>query len=165
MVVVDSSALIPLARVGRLGLIDAAFEAVQTPEPVAEEVLVDGQPGTAALDSFFDGVSVVEMPSRAEEVAQLEGIARADAAVVLCAADADARLLANDKALVDVARTHGVECWWVTTLLLHCTAADILSAAEATDVLYELVDEGMNLDPTVYARVQRELEKRANRNG
>jgi polyhydroxyalkanoate synthesis regulator phasin len=47
----------------------------------------------------------------------------------------------------------------VTTLLLKCTKDGELTADEATDVLYDLVDEGMNLHPKVYAQVQKKLQE------
>ena len=159
MVVVDSSALIPLAWVGRLDLVSATFDDVRTTEAVREEVLTEGKRGTAALDAFLEDVTIHETPATADEVASLEGIAVADAAVILLAAADEEILLANDKGLIEVARSHGVECWWVTTLLLRCTNEGDLSADEATDVLYELVDEGMNLHPKVYAQVQKKLRE------
>ena len=159
MVVVDSSALIPLAWVGRLDLITDRFDEVRTTEGVRGEVLVEGKPGTAALDSFLDEVTVRETPSNAERVAQLEGIAVTDAAVVLLAAETDDPLLANDGALVDVGRAHGVDCWWVTTLLLAAADDGTLTAEAATDLLYDLVDEGMNLHPRVYTQIQSKLRE------
>ncbi|WP_136689109.1 hypothetical protein [Halorhabdus amylolytica] len=159
MVVVDSSALIPLAWVGHLDLIGSAFEDVRTTKPVQDEVLTEGKRGTAALDDFLETVAVHEPPDAADNVASLEGIAVADASVILLAEDDEEILIANDKGLIEVARSHGVECWWVTTLLLHCTKNGELTASEATDVLYELVDEGMNLHPKVYAQVQRKLRE------
>jgi len=159
MVVVDSSALIPLAWVGRLDLIETRFDDIRTTAGVREEVLVEGKRGTATLDSFLDEVAVRETPANADRVAQLEGIAVTDAAVVLLAADADEPLLANDGALVDVGQAHGVDCWWVTTLLLASTADGTMTADEATDVLYDLVDEGMNLHPRVYTQVQSKLRE------
>ncbi|MFB6168835.1 MAG: hypothetical protein ABEJ43_08310 [Haloferacaceae archaeon] len=87
----------------------------------------------------------------------MEGIAVADASVILLAADDGAVLLANDKGLIEVARSHGVECWWVTTLLLRCTRDGTVTTDEATDVLYDLVNEGMNLYPKVYTQVQKKL--------
>jgi predicted nucleic acid-binding protein len=157
MVVLDSSALIPLARVGCLDLVLAAYEELRTVEGVESEVLVPGKPGTAALESFLDDVEVRETPTDAEYVAELEGVAETDAAVVLLAADLDDRILANDRGLIVVARSHDIEHDWVTTLPLHCTSRGILSAEEANDVLYELVDVGMTLDPKVYVRIQKEL--------
>jgi predicted nucleic acid-binding protein len=159
MVVLDSSALIPLAWVGRLDLVPTAFDDIRTTAAVREEVTAEGKRGTAALDDFLSEVAVHEAPDSADEVASMEGIAVADASVILLASAEDEPLLANDKALIEVARTHGVECWWVTTLLLSCTKDGELSAAEASDVLYDLVDEGMNLHPKVYSQVQQKLRE------
>ena len=159
MVVVDSSALIPLAWVGRLDLVSTAFDEVRTTEEVREEVLTERKRGTAVLDEFLEGVAVHDTPARADEVASMEGIAVADASVILLAEYDEELLLANDKGLIAVARSHGVECWWVTTLLLSCTKGGDLTADEATDVLYDLVDEGMNLHPKVYAQVQKKLQE------
>lgn len=155
MVVVDSSALIPLAWIGRLDLISIAFDDIRTTEEVRKEVLTKGKRGTAALDEFLADVAVYDTPARGDEVASMEGIAVADASVILRAADGEEILLANDKGLIEVARSHGVECWWVTTLLLRCTKEGDVTAQEATEILYDLVDEGMNLHPKVYAKVQK----------
>jgi predicted nucleic acid-binding protein len=159
MVVVDSSALIPLAWVGRLDLITTTFDELQTPEGVREEVLTEGKRGTAALDEFLEDIVVRDTPDAAAEVASMEGLTVTDASVILLAEDDAAILLANDKGLIEVARSHGIDCWWVTTLLLRCTKAGDLTADEATDLLYDLVNEGMNLHPKVYARVQQKLRE------
>lgn len=160
MVVLDSSALIPLSWVSRLDLVDEAFSALRTTEGVREEVLVEGKPGTVPLRTFLEDVEIYETPADASGVAELSGSAETDAAVVLLAEDRGEPLLANDRGLIDVARTHGVDCWWVTTLLLERTAAGHLSADAATDILYDLVTEGMNLHPAVYARVEQALQER-----
>jgi predicted nucleic acid-binding protein len=159
MVVVDGSTLIPLAWVGRLELLHTVFERVETTTEVRDEVLVEGERGTAALESFLQDVTVHETTDDAERLARLEGVALGDASVVLLAEEGDARLLANDRGLIEVARSRGVDCWWVTTLLLKCVKDGHLSRDEASDVLYDLVDEGMNLSPKVYTRVQREFER------
>ena len=159
MVVADSSALIPLAWVGRLELISAAFDDIRTTEDVRDEVLTEGQRGTAALDEFLSDVPVRETPARAEEVASMEGLAAADASVILVAENTGESLLANDKGLIEVARSHGVECWWVTTLLLDRTKNGEVTAEEATDILYDLVNEGMNLQPRVYTQVEKKLRE------
>lgn len=159
MVVFDSSALIPLARIGCLDLLYGAYDDLRTVDGVVSEVLVPGKPGTGPLESFLADVVVHEAPTDASHAADLEGIAKTDAAVVLLASTLDDCLLTNDRALIVVARGHGVECDWVTTLLLRCTARGILGAEEARDVLYELVDTGMNLDPRVYVHVQDKLDE------
>lgn len=159
MVVVDSSALIPLAWIGRLDLISKSFDDVRTAEDVREEVLTEGKRGTAKLSDFLDDAAIEETPAEAEEVAQLEGIAVGDASVILLADDGDQTLLANDKGLIEVARSHGVTCWWVTTLLLSCRKEGLVTTEESKDVLYNLVDEGMNLHPKLYAQVHDKLEE------
>jgi len=159
MVVVDSSALIPLAWVGRLDLISTTFDDVRTTAEVQEEVLTEGKRGTAALDDFLADVAIHDTPDRADEVASMEGIAVADSSVILLAEADEEILLANDKGLIKVARSHGVECWWVTTLLLSCTKEGSLTSEEATDLLYDLVDEGMNIHPKVYTQVQKKLRE------
>lgn len=159
MVVVDSSALIPFAWVGRLDLVSAAFDDIRTTEGVREEALTEGKRGTAALAELLADIAVHDTPDRADEVASMEGIALADASVILLAEGDEDILLANDKGLIEIARSHGVECWWVTTLLLSCTKESDLTAKEATDVLYDLVNEGMNLHPKVYAHVQKKLRE------
>ncbi|AWB27986.1 hypothetical protein [Halococcoides cellulosivorans] len=158
MVVLDSSALIPLAWVGRLDLVVTTFEDCRTTEDVRDEVLTEGKRGTAALEAFLADVAVHDTPAEAEEIASMEGIAVADASVILLAEDEEV-LLANDKGLIAVARSHGIDCWWVTTLLLSATKAGDLTATEATDLLYDLVNEGMNLHPTVYSQVQKKLRE------
>ena len=110
MVVVDSSALIPLSWVSRLDLITATYDEIRTTEHVRDEVLTEGKRGTVALKSFLGDVSIHETSSDAKEVASLEGIAVADASVIVLADDMCAVLLANDKGLINVARSHGVEC-------------------------------------------------------
>jgi len=118
MVVVDSSALIPLAWIGRLDLVSTAFDDIRTTEGVCDEVLTEGKRGTAALDEFLGGIAVHDTPDRADEVASMEGIAGADASVILLTED-----------------------------------------DEATDVLYDLVDEEMNLHTRVYAQVHKKLRE------
>lgn len=159
MVVVDSSALIPLSWVGRLDLIEETFDEILTTEGVQAELLTGGKRGTAALKAFLDGSEVLKPHPDAEEVAQLEGVTATDASVILTAEDGEEVLLANDKGLINIGRSHNVECWWVTTLLLKCTKQGTLSGDEASDLLYDLVDEGMNLHPKLYSKVQKKLEE------
>lgn len=132
------------------------FDEVYTTQGVRDEVLVEGKRGTVALETFLEEVTVHPTPDEDQRVAEL-GVATTDAAVVLLAEAADEQLLANDKALIEIARSHGVDSWWVTTLLPKTTQDGVLMDEDAAGLLYDLVDEGMNLHPRVYTKVQAEL--------
>jgi predicted nucleic acid-binding protein len=74
---VDSSALIPLAWVGRLDLLADVFGEIRTTEDVRDEVLTKGKRGTAALEEFLDDASIHAQPAQTNEVGSLEEIAAA----------------------------------------------------------------------------------------
>lgn len=42
--------------------------------------------------------------------------------------------------------------------MIACANDGTVTGSEAADILYDLVGEGMNLHPKVYAKLQRELE-------
>lgn len=158
MVIVDSSALIPLARAGQLDLITAVFEVCHITEEIVDEVVVEGKRGSSALQTFVEGCEIHGMPDEATQVADLEGITTADASVILVAQSRDEILLANDKGLIEVARSLDVEVWWVTTLLLKARVDGVLDTTEAIVILQDLVEVGMNLHPRVYAQVHSALQ-------
>ncbi|MDZ7687152.1 MAG: hypothetical protein U5J64_00255 [Halobacteriales archaeon] len=165
MVVLDSSALIHLAQADGLWLIQEVYDRLRTTEGVYEETVgetadVGGwKPGASEIREFLEDCHVHEEDDTADEVAEMEGVSETDAALVLRAREEDEILLTNDKALVGVARAKGVETDWVTTLLLRATKRDIIGAEGAKDTLYELVNSGMNLSPSVYTKVRRRLDE------
>ena len=158
MVVVDSSALIPLARAGRLKLLTAVFDACHVTEEIVDEIVVEGKRGSSALQTFVERCEIHGMPDDAPRMAELEGITAADASVILLAQSRGDKLLANDKGLIEVARSLDIEVWWVTTLLLKCRKDRLIYADEAIELLQDLVDEGMNLHPKVYSQVHSALQ-------
>lgn len=90
-------------------------------------------------------------------IAELEGIAVPDVAVIIMAERHKDVLLVNDKALIQVARSRGVQCYWLTTFLLHCVRRDVLSAKEGKQFLHDLIQEGMMLSTKVYARLLQKI--------
>ena len=157
MVVIDSSALIPLARTGQLELVTAMFDSCHVTEEIVDEVVVEGKRGSSAVQTFIKGCEVHGMPDDATQVAELEGITAADASVILIAQSRGDTLLANDKGLIEVARSLDVEIFWVTTLLLKARRDGALDTDEAVELLQDLVEEGMNLHPKVYSKIHSAL--------
>lgn len=161
MVVVDSSALIPLARAGKLELIEKVYEEIHAPEEVYRETVEEGKgkQGTAELKEFFQDIDLSRSKDeRIENIAEMEGVAKADVSVVLLAERKNEVLLANDRGLIDFARMRQVETDWVTTLILRAVKENVLDKEGGKEALYNLVDSGMNLKNKVYSRILREID-------
>lgn len=160
MVVVDSSALIPLARSGNLSLVGESYENIFAVEEVKDETVAPGKRGSSELDEAFSDWIEVEEVESSSDLAEMEGIEETDARAIMLAEKLDEELLANDKALVKVARTRGIETVWPTTLILRSVDRGRKSSEEAEQVLYDLVNNGMNLSTQVYSQIQKEIRQR-----
>ncbi len=68
-------------------------------------------------------------------------------------------LLCNDYALVIVARSKGIECWWLTTFILRCIEKKVMPKEEAKQTLFELVESGMRLSNEVYSAILTEMDR------
>jgi len=162
MVVLDSSALIHLAQADGLWLIGEVYEETRTTEGVFRETVEEGggrKPGASEISGVLEGCPVHKEDDSAADIAKTEGVSETDAALILLALEKDEILLTNDKALVGVARAKGVEPDWVTTFLLRAAKQEVMSSEEAKEILYELVNSGMNLSPSVYTKVRRRLDE------
>lgn len=161
MVVVDSSVLVPLARIGRLNLLKDFFKDVKTVEGVYSECVLEarGKPGTSEIkEACDDWIKVVEV-EEVKEMAELEGVERTDASLILLSRKQDDKLLSNDYALIALGRSKGIECWWLTTLILKMVKKGMMKQKEAKQILFDLIRAGMRLKPEVYATILREIER------
>jgi predicted nucleic acid-binding protein len=162
MAVLDSSALIHLAQADGLWLIDEVYEEPLTTEGVFRETVEEGggrKPGASEISELLEDCPAHEEDDSAADIAEAEGVSETDAALILLALEEDEILLTNDKALVGVAGAKGVEPDWVTTVLLRAAKQGVVGSEEAKEMLYELVNSGMNLSPSVYTKVRRRLDE------
>ncbi|MFW6142366.1 MAG: hypothetical protein ACOC53_07390 [Candidatus Saliniplasma sp.] len=81
-----------------------------------------------------------------------------NASFSVTAEDSCSTLLTNDRALVLVARSRGLEYYWLTTLVLKAVKEDELGKVEAKDLLTELIRAGMNLKPQVYSLLLKKID-------
>lgn len=162
MVVIDSSVLIPLAKAGSMDLVRKSFEEVITTEDVYVEVVEEGKgkKGTSKLKEAFESwISKKKVDTeKVEEIAELEGIAPADASLLILAENTSSNLLTNDRALILVAKSRDIEYYWLTTLLLKATKEGKLEKSESKELLEELVNVGVHLKPQVYSKVLKKIE-------
>ncbi len=157
MVVIDSSVLIPLSKIGQLELIRDNFEEVITTEYVYDEVVEEGRgrKGTWKIKGSFEEWIEIKAVDRgvARDIAEFEGITAADASLLILAEGTSSVLLTNDRALIMIAKTRNIEYYWLTTLILKSTKEGKIKATEGKAILTDLVDAGMNLKPRVYSRI------------
>lgn len=159
---VDSSALIPLSRAGRLALLRELYGRVRTTEEVRRECVDEGagRPGQAALEEAFGRwIDVVPAPPRARRLARSEGLEVADAALLAACETRGEELLTNDYLLMRVAGARGVRGRWLTGVVIEATRRAILGPREAKDLMARLMQEGLRLSPEVYSAVLAALEE------
>ncbi len=169
MTVCDSGPLIHLARVGELQLLRRLFGEVIIPNSVYEEVVVEARrlrkPGVAAVEaevrSGWLRVSKIRTPDiqPVSRLAEEESLTVADAEVLYLAMREEKQLITNDRRLVAVARTLGVEPLWITSLLLLAVRRKIIPRVEAQDLLRRLIRSGLHLRPEVYDEILDGLER------
>jgi len=163
MVVVDSSGLIPLAKTGWLKLIRDNFNEIITTDHIYNETVVQGKgmEGTSEIKKAFDGWIEIEKVDiiYSKELADIEGIAVADASLLILAEKRKDILLSNDRALILAGRAKNIECYWITSLLLKSLKEGMINRNEAKDILFDLVDAGMNLRNSVFARLLKVIDK------
>jgi predicted nucleic acid-binding protein len=160
MVVVDSSVLIPLLRIGKLPLLKSFFGKIDITREVYEEINV----GTLGLSEFEEacGKWIIILSKKfknTNQIAKSENIEQADASVILLAKSKETILLSNDYALIIVAKNKGIKCWWATTFILRCLQKRIIKKKEAKQILLGLIKSGMRLDNEVYAAILDEIDK------
>src|SRR3989344_4341207 len=112
MVVVDSSVLIPLIRIGRLQLLERYFSNIIITKEIEEDIESGKSDGAKQL-SVGESISV------------------ADASIILLAEKNKDILLSNDYRLSIVAKGKGIEFWWLTFFILQCLKKGIVKKEEA----------------------------------
>lgn len=162
MAIVDSSVLIHLSRIGRLYLLKKFFKRIAITNDIYEEIK-KGKIGTSEIENAYREWIRILSPknlNEATKISELEGIEKADASIILLAKENKEILLSNDYALIMVAKSKGIKCWWLTTFLLKSLKKRIIIKKEAKGILNELIDAGMRLDNAVYVAIINEIDKK-----
>ncbi|MBI4439249.1 hypothetical protein HY640_04915 [Candidatus Woesearchaeota archaeon] len=144
MVVVDSSALIPLIKIGRISLLKKVFNKIIIPEPVWEEVITEGKRLGKPVGELENGRGKWFTVLMADKgiVVKEDNLEKNDYLVFKAAKDTNEILLTNDAALYYYALSQNFKSYWLTTLLLIATKKEKISKSEAEDILLELVNTG-----------------------
>ncbi len=145
MVVLDSSAIILLLKIGRIALVKKVFKTIIVPQVVWQEVVEDGKKlGKPTYDFESEKghwFQVVECKNKneANQLALSERIQHADAEVLLIARERNDILLTNDAGLHSCCKSKNVEVWWLTTLIFAAAKKKLLTKEEAEKIVLDLV--------------------------
>lgn len=159
MAVADSSVLIHLSRINKLSLLKKYFNKIIITQDVYDEV--KSGIGASEIEKACKSWITIKKPKNSDEInniSKLENIEKADSSLIVLAEEKKEILLSNDYALIIIARSKGVECWWLTTFILRCLKKKIITKKEAKQILLELIDSGMRLSNEVYAAILREID-------
>jgi predicted nucleic acid-binding protein len=160
MPIVDSSVIVPLLRIGKLELLKSYFGKIQIPQEVYDEIMA-GMTGASIFEEVCKDWIIISSEKfiNAESVALEEGISNTDAVLILLAEGKKQVLVSNDSALILVARSRGVKCFWLTSIIFECVKKKLLSRKEAKTMLLQLVQAGMHLSNDVYSTMLDEIER------
>jgi predicted nucleic acid-binding protein len=159
MAVADSSILIHLSRINKISLLKKCFNDVMITHDIYDEVKTGT--GASEIEKACKSWINVEKPKNSNQIndiSRLESIEKADASIIVLAEEKKEILLSNDYNLIMVARSKGIECWWLTTFILRCLKKKIITKKEAEQILLELINSGLRLSNEVYAAILREID-------
>ena len=159
MAVIDSSVLILLSRINKLALLKKYFKQIMVSQDIYDEVKIGV--GASEIEKACKHWIRIDKPkdfNKIDNISKSEDIEKADASIIVLAKEKQEILISNDYALIMVARSKGIECWWLTTFLLRCLKRKIITKKEAKQMLFDLVEVGMRLDNAVYAAILNEIE-------
>ena len=155
MVVVDSSALIPLIKIGKLELLRNVFPKIVLPEPIWQEIVVEGKKLGKPVRGIEEGRgSWFTIEKIGKEIHAGENLGMTDMAVFEIARATKDVLLTNDASLYYYALSQGVKAYWLTTLLLIAVKKRKIDKNEAENTLLELVSAGgMHLKSDILSKL------------
>jgi len=169
VIVCDSGSLIYLSRVGQIQLLKKLFGSVLIPTSVYRETVQEAKamrkPGVSTIEKAInDGwmqvidISASEM-DLVKKLAENESIEVEDAEVIFLTKKHSTSLVTNDKWLVKIAISLGINSFWTTTLILLAVKKSVLSKNQGRKVLRKLVLSGLHLRTDVYEAILSALEE------
>lgn len=157
IVVVDSSSLISLARIGKLDILKDMFDKIYIPQDVFEEVVTTGRnrPGSKEIEDAI-WIEKREMKGRKtiESLARESNLSRGELATIMLAKELNADLIILDeKRARKVAEFANVNVMGTAGVLEQAYQKGMISNLK--EVLDELKESGFRLSEKVYYEILR----------
>lgn len=157
ILVLDSSALITLARIGRLDLLRQIAGTAHIPEAVYEEVVESGQgrPGSVEV-AQAQWISRHQVEDRAAVSRLRARVGRGEAEAIVLARELQADgLVLDDATARQVAEAEGRTVLGLLGLLIHAKGHGLVETVRP--VLDEMVAAGLFIDDSLYRSVLRQV--------
>ncbi|MFB6186203.1 MAG: PIN domain-containing protein [Halobacteriaceae archaeon] len=160
-VVVDSTVLIYLARLGDLDLLGSLFDRVIVPEPVYDEVVKTGheedyRDAIAVEEAMNEFMEIVELSDDvARQTGQIQDTAdlgRGEAAAMALARHHDGQCLTDDHAARTTAESVGLEIGGTIFVLLEALTEGQLSFKAYESRIDQLANGGFRMSALLYRR-------------
>ncbi|NOZ59248.1 MAG: hypothetical protein GXO66_06710 [Euryarchaeota archaeon] len=165
--VADSTTLIYLAKIGRLGLLTGYYE-VFIPGAVYDEVVergvAKGFPDALIIRRAVEKGEVKvekldpEGCREAQELKRFANIGAGEAEAITLAKFLKAELIIDDALAHGVARTFAIKPLWTTSFILKLFSEGVIGKEEAREILEELVEAGYWVGEDVLLKLLRKLE-------
>ena len=159
MVAVDSSAIMPLLRIGKLFLLEKYFKKIKITKEVYNELIS----GVIWVSEIEEGcktwINVSESLKEVDKLSELENVSYADASIILLAQKEKDILISGDYMLINVAKSKNIECIWLTAFIIKCVEKKILNKVEAKGTLMDLINAGMRLNNQVYSLILMKIDE------
>ncbi|OGB88231.1 MAG: hypothetical protein A3H39_03315 [candidate division NC10 bacterium RIFCSPLOWO2_02_FULL_66_22] len=157
ILVLDSSALITLARIGRLDILRQIAGTVHIPEAVYEEVVRSGQerPGSVEV-AQAQWISRHQVQDEAAVARLRPRVGRGEAEAIVLARELEAdALILDDATARQVAEAEGGNVLGLRGVLLHGKAHGLVETVRP--ILDEMVTAGFFIDDSLYRSILRNV--------
>ena len=156
--VLDATPLIHLAKIGKLGLVSRVCDPVIV-EGVYEETRLGGHPDALIIEDLvsqgFIRVYKVKDNAFVDALLRFPGVHRGEAETLAASKLLGGLAVVDDAEARAVAAVYGVKVASGTIFLLFkFLASGIIEVAEADDMLTQLVEHGLYLDPRTLLRAK-----------
>lgn len=166
MFVFDASPLIVLASANHLDVLASIDRQLVVPELVREEVVdagiaaghADARRVKAAIEDDLFTVEHVDRSTLFAELAALDGLSEADAAVIAHASATEATAVVDGRRGRSVAAVEDVETRGTAFLVLSQVADGPLTATEGKAIVDDLVDAGWYCSTDLYRKIDAKLD-------
>ena len=161
LAIVDSSVIIHLLRIGKLELLKKYFKKILISEDIFQE-LKQGVTGLSTFEQACKSWIKIENPKNLSEISLIvksEQVSKADASLIVLAEEKKQLIISNDYALIMIARSKNIKCWWMTTFLLRCAKEKVVTKNETKKILFQLVQVGLRINNSVYTFMLQEIEE------